>query len=648
MESLDLPPRWTARSLASVLVFATLSCGSPSAPATGQQNTNTTAVYLSITAKSASQGDTVGLGISFTSGDTPGDPLLLEISFDGSTPGVDTLTIPAAATGDPTQTPLSLSGYIVLPNGLPDGRLTITAILPVQGDTSSATVAVKDARPPYFIGDGAVVVPGLTPYAFVNNFASSSTVIDFVAGATDSVVTTTGDNHGVAWVGWAFGPPSNARDSVAVAGTAVRASMPLTVPASLAGTTPTFSVFARDSDGNMVVDSFGQVNVAAYVHHPVRTVAVDTATTDIAYDAKRNVLYLSEAGHANVLVLSLASMAFQTPLALPAPPAGLDLTPGGDTLVVALANSGDLALVRLTGTPTTTVVQLASLDSVPGDSTTITSAARSVRVAADGRVIVGTYQAKNGIQRGAVVELNLATGRDSLASPASIVAMARSADATRVFLSGTFLSDNVGATVYDGVAHQFAGLSEPLEGPQDGRLMSASQNGAYFLDGNALYGGNLAGMGFLRDDNVLSSQGYGAAISDNGTTVWLGGAGVCTTGAGPGPCAVNQPGFYFRFQVPIAVRNQEGQLLEVADAPQGIVQLVALPGDHTLIGVGANEIMAFDLTTSTPGPVASRVASHALLPRATRLRAAVREPRLDFRVRLRDKTRILRITPLAR
>jgi hypothetical protein len=176
--------------------------------------------------------------------------------------------------------------------------------------------------------------------------------------------------------------------------------------------------------------------------------------------------------------------------------------------------------------------------------------------------------------------------------------------------------------------------------------MTASQNGTLLLDGDALYDGtNTAGIGVLGDDNALSAQGFGAAISDSGTTVWLGGAGAgCTSGGQAVPCAASQPGFYFRLRLSGVVSILGRQLIEVADAPQGVVQLVALPGDHTLIGVGVNEIMAFDLTTSTPGLVASRVANHTLRPRlrVTTIRAG--SP-LDLRVRLGGKTRSV---PLAR
>jgi hypothetical protein len=644
MESLALRRSSIARWLASVLALATLSCGSPSAPATGNHHNNTTAVYLSAAEDSVSQGDTVGLGVSFTSGDTPGDPLYLEISFDGSRPAVDSLTIPPAPVNDPSQTPVAINGYLVIPAGLPDGQLTVTVVLPNQGDSASATITIKDRRAPYF--GGAFIVPGLTPNAFVNDMQSYANVIDLVAGATDSVDVSAADNHSVAWVGWAFGSPSNARDSVAIAGPAIQASIPFTVPASLAGTTPTFSLFVRDSDGNMAVDSFGQVNVAPYVHHPIRTVAVDTEMNDIAYDAKRNVLYLSEAGHANVQVLSLASMTFQTPLALPAQPAGLDLTPGGDSLVVALANTGDLAFIALTGTPTTSVVQLTSLDSVAGDSTTITAMAQSVRVAADGRVIVAALRTVSNVQSGAVVELDLTTGQNRIVYPGSEVALARSGDATRVLISGV-VSYTQEATLYDGVGHQYLPLSGQAGVFQtSGIFMSATRTGTSYLVGNALFDGSLNTIGVVQADNEPSSQGYGSAISPSGTYVWLGGAGGgCTYGGGPGPCALNTPGFYYRFQVPTMVRGQEGQLIEVADAPQAVTQIVALPGDQTLIGVGANMIMAFDLTSSTPGPVSARVASRTLRPHITSVHAGARDA---IRVRLRGKTRTLRVTPAGR
>jgi hypothetical protein len=344
-------------------------------------------------------------------------------------------------------------------------------------------------------------------------------------------------------------------------------------------------------------------------------------------------------------VLSLTSMTFQAPIALPVAPAGLDLTPGGDTLVVALANTGDLAFVTLAGMPATAVVQLRSLDSVAGDTTTFTSAARSVRVAADRRVIVGTYRAGQFLS-GAVVQYDLSTGRDSVVFARSAVSLARSGDATRVLMAGV-VSNDVEATLYDGVAHQYTGFGETGP-PQNGIYLSANRNGTSFLIGNDVFDANLGSYQVVGDDNAQTTDGYGSAISDSGTTVWLGGTqGGCTSGGGPALCAANQPGFVFRLRVPVTIRDQDGQLIEVADAPQGLVQLVALQGDSTLIGVGANEIMAFDLTTSTPGAVSSHIANHTLRPRARS--ASVRtDSRFDFPVTLRGKTRSLALTPGAR
>jgi len=54
------------------------------------------------------------------------------------------------------------------------------------------------------------------------------------------------------------------------------------------------------------------------------------------------------------------------------------------------------------------------LDSIAGDTTTFTSAARNVRVSADGRVIVGTYLAGHSLS-GAVLQYDLSTGRDTVA-----------------------------------------------------------------------------------------------------------------------------------------------------------------------------------------------------------------------------------------
>ena len=102
----------------------------------------------------------------------------------------------------------------------------------------------------------------------------------------------------------------------------------------------------------------------------------------MAYDAKRDVLYLSQPDSQRVAVLSLGTYTYGTPLAMPSVPAGLDLTPGGDTLLVALRRAAALGVVDLTlATPSVDTARLAF-------DTSLGRGPDALRVLANGKAIV--------------------------------------------------------------------------------------------------------------------------------------------------------------------------------------------------------------------------------------------------------------------
>jgi hypothetical protein len=75
---------------------------------------------------------------------------------------------------------------------------------------------------------------------------------------------------------------------------------------------------------------------------------------DIAFDQKRNVVYASQPDSARVLVLSLASKSYDTPLSFLGQPRGLDLSPSGDSLFVAERNTSHVTVLNLVSSVRTT------------------------------------------------------------------------------------------------------------------------------------------------------------------------------------------------------------------------------------------------------------------------------------------------------
>src|SRR5439155_716987 len=75
--------------------------------------------------------------------------------------------------------------------------------------------------------------------------------------------------------------------------------------------------------------------------------AVGGTVRDMAYDTKRNTLYLSLSDSNRVAVLALDSKSFTPPLAFTGQPRGLDLSLGSDSLLVALRATPYVSVVNL-------------------------------------------------------------------------------------------------------------------------------------------------------------------------------------------------------------------------------------------------------------------------------------------------------------
>ena len=282
-------------------------------------------------------------------GGLPGNAdLVVTLAFDGQRSAPDTVQIPPAYQ-QPTTAQVTLDGYLAVPLGNPDGTLTLIASLPQVHDSASASLTIRDTLPPSVAGLTFGSFPALIPMA--NNLPA------LFGGLTDTLSVSASAAGGLAWVGYAMGPPANVRDSASAQGAASGVlNVPMAIPTAWAGSTVAVTVFAYDQDGHFTQDSLGLTFVGSHLTRPVRTVAIDTATRRAVYDTKRNVVYFAVGDRPVIQVLSLSSMTYGTPIQLPTPAADLDIRPGGDSLVVALANRADLAFANLLTSPATVSV----------------------------------------------------------------------------------------------------------------------------------------------------------------------------------------------------------------------------------------------------------------------------------------------------
>ena len=160
----------------------------------------------------------------------------------------------------------------------------------------------------------------------------------FAAGDTLDVAVWAADNNRLAWVGARVSDMAGTSDSVAVAGDTTAQVVHLRVqPTALQPQAP-IEVFARDSSGNERLLTRRAMLVNARVPE-TRILAVPSIIGLVAVHPDDGVAYLANPDSQRVEVLRLDPLARLTPVALGNVPFGLDLTPEGDSLVVAASGA---------------------------------------------------------------------------------------------------------------------------------------------------------------------------------------------------------------------------------------------------------------------------------------------------------------------
>jgi hypothetical protein len=235
---------------------------------------------------------------------------------------------------------------------------------------------------------------------------------------------------------------------------------------------------------------------------------LSASAADVVYDAKRNVLYASEPDFSRISVLDLAKLQYRAPISVPGRPADIDLTPGGDSLVVALRNTNYLGFINLkASTPTTDTVRL------------LAPSPRHLRVMANGKVLVSMTFAGSGYG-GSIEEYDLklkrVKGRTDVGFGGAVteqVPFAASADRKKLL---ALIDDSCcpeSGYVYDATTDTWSGEVRTINRffPD----VSASSAGSSFLIGSELFTGSLIRIG------DMAPNGYGSgptAIAPDGAS----------------------------------------------------------------------------------------------------------------------------------
>ena len=175
----------------------------------------------------------------------------------------------------------------------------------------------------------------------------------FVPKDTFRITVTAEDDRKLLWVGYRLGPPAAVQDSVRVVAKSGQASFELAVPipAAWVGNTP-LTLFARDAFDRVTEQPSGALRVYDLIRRPLRTVPLGTLAFDVEYDAKRNLVYLLEPADSQIAVLKLEDLTLGTPIPVPTnlpetQGSGMDLSPSGDSLIVAITTPPVLHIISL-------------------------------------------------------------------------------------------------------------------------------------------------------------------------------------------------------------------------------------------------------------------------------------------------------------
>lgn len=385
-------------------------------------------------------------------------------------------------------------------------RIPVPASAPI-GSTFTVKVIAAD---PALHRDSAVTVPIQVNDFYLPTVTGVATgpepVLTFVVNDTLRLAVNAADNYKLAWVGYRIGAPASLSDSVAVTGRSASRTFTL-VPSPAWIGAQTVTAFVRDSVGYVVNTSLGTATVVPGVRRPTYVFPLQGGIPDLVYDSARDVVYFSEPSLNRVRVFSLATRSFAAPINLFSRPWGLDLTPGGDSLVVTLSQSTSLAIVNLQNRQLDT----ANLPLNPNVSPSLAY----VRVMANRKAFAATA-----VGGGVLWELDLGTLSRRARTDASvteIVPMARAGDGSRLLVIGDNSCCPETGSLYRSTTDTFA-ISGPTA-DRYGPRVSADRSGSRFLVDESLFDGSLNPLRTFTSSTY--ALGRSSALSADGLTAYL-------------------------------------------------------------------------------------------------------------------------------
>ena len=446
----------------------------------------------------------------------------------------ETLTIEYSAESDVAlwTTTARVTGPCQLEQTFPEGfartvQRTVTFVIPptcglasslaVEVVATDAAVQTSRVRPP----DRWRVVDHTPPQVFADYLPTAASYV--FAGDTLRPFVATIDNNAIGGIIWEI-RPGGVRDSI-LAGNGFAA---IRMRPEWSGQSIQLRLFARDAAG-LVSDTL-VVPIAVYptITPPIQSTTIAGDIEGVEFDERRGLLYLVQLQNsARIGVLSLSSMTIVETIPLNVAFEDMDMSAGGDSLVLSLRYARALGIIDLqSGTKTLSLVPLHSLD------TLATLSPGSVRVAANGKAYVrldgpapgaaGLLEVDlaSGVERFVAADVDLSAARFERSFDRSVLILARGTALLQRYdvALGTFSPIRSTQSVYgplrvDATASRITLGLDVFDGQLDFLRRVAGIYGGEAIPGSAL----------SRDGNylyqALGYRGVGRARTSDGAVV---------------------------------------------------------------------------------------------------------------------------------
>lgn len=398
---------------------------------------------------------------------------------------------------------------------------------------SAAPQTVRDTRNPFITG----------------TINGSRVGTRFAPGDTLQVVLRASDNHLLEQVGYAIGSPAVVADTFDLRGTnAFERVLEFIIEESWIGR-HTITGWARDASGNQSSATLATITVLPNAPPP-DSVQLGAPVRDLAYDPVRNVVYVSQPSANRIGAVTLNDMVFDSVLEGLPLPHGIDVTPSGDTLLIAPRLSRSLYIYD--------VVRRTRDSVLITDDTFLNRGLDNVRVMANGSALISVTFSGSGFG-GTLASLDLATRVvRSRATVTEATPIARSMSRRRAAILIDDSCCPLSGHVYDATSDQL--------GPARGTVgyyfpgISADSTGQRYLIGSTLFDGGLAA---IRSYAILGrTPGYANALSPDGAH-----------------------GFFATDNGVTMLRLSDGALETTFPLPGRPVKLLALPSGRALLAV---------------------------------------------------------------